>query len=144
MMIEHRLQPSLVRLQRPSHHFDLVETIAVHFDQGQDFTADRRQFLLDPDRVYDGEFDQLCNCSSALFPIAILMGLCQREKMTLKKLASEEKGRAVLQRKVQRGRGNADHRLEERELDLREVVEPIVEQAVQSIEKRGGREIPAE
>ena len=72
------------------------------------------------------------------------MGLCQREKMTLKKLASEEKGRAVLQRKVQRGRGNADHRLEERELDLREVVEPIVEQALQSIEKRGGREIPTE
>ena len=138
MMIEHRLQPSLVRLQRTSHHFDLVETIAVHLDQGQDFTADRRQFLLDPDHVYDGEFDPLCNCSSVLFPIAILMDVCQRKKMTLKKLASEEKGRAVLQWKVQRGRSNAGHRLEERELDLREVVEPIVEQALQSVEERGG------
>ena len=65
------------------------------------------------------------------------MGVCQREKMPLKKLAGKEKGREILQRKVQRGRGNADHRFEERELNLREVVETIVEYTVQPLEERG-------
>ena len=55
--------------------------------------------------------------------------------MTLEKLAGKEKGRGVLQRKVQCRRRDADHRLKERELDLREVVEAIVEQAVQSAEE---------
>ena len=53
MMIEHRLQPSLVGLQRTGHYSNLVNTIAIHLDQGQDFTADRRQFLFDPDHVLD-------------------------------------------------------------------------------------------
>ena len=96
MMIEHRLQPSLVGLQRTGHHSNLVETIAVDLNQGQDFTADRRQLLLDSDHVRDGKFNQFRCCGSVPFTTPILMGVCQREKMTLKKLAGKEKGRAIL------------------------------------------------
>ena len=42
MMLEYRLQPGLVGLQRAGHHTDLVKTITVHLDQGQDLTTDRR------------------------------------------------------------------------------------------------------
>ena len=96
MMIEDRLEPSLVGFQRASHHADLIETVAIHFNQGQDFTADRRQLLFDPDHARDGEFDQLCRCGSLPFPTPILVGVCQREKMALKKLAGKVKSRAVL------------------------------------------------
>src|SRR6185295_5631689 len=96
MMVEHRLEPSLVGLQRASHHSNLVETIAIHFNQGQDFTADRRQLLFDPDHVRDGEFDWLRRRGSLLFPTPIVVGVCDWEKMALKKLAGKEKGRAIL------------------------------------------------
>ena len=117
-MIEHRLEPRLIGLQRSSHHSDLVETIAMHLDQRQDFTADRRQLLLDPNDVRDGKFYSIDCCGSLPFPTLILMALRQWEKMSLEKSTGEEKGWAVLQWKIQGGRGHAGHRLEEQELGL--------------------------
>src|SRR5689334_22774370 len=96
MMIEHRLQPGLIRIQGTGYYTDLVEMIAVHLDQSEDFTADRRQLLFDPYHVGNGKFDQL-RCSSSLpFPTPILMGVSQGEQMTFKKSARKDKGRAIL------------------------------------------------
>ena len=113
MTIEYRLEPSLIGLQRTSHHSDLIETIAVHLGQGQDFTTDRRQFLLNSDHVRHGEFDQFRCCGSVPFPTPILMTVCQRKQMALEKLTGKAKGRAVLQWKIQRGRHNVHDRLKE-------------------------------
>ena len=113
MTIEYRLEPRLIGLQRTSHHSDLIETIAVHLSQGQDFTTDRRQFLLNPDHVCHGKFDQFRCCDSVPFPIPILMTVCQRKKMALEELAGKAKGLTVLQWEIQRGRHNARDRVKE-------------------------------
>ena len=98
MVIEHRLEASLIGLQRAGHHSDLLETIAIHLDQSQDFTTNRRQLLFNPDYVRDGDLHLIDCCG--LFPTPVLMRICQWEKMPFEKFAGKVKGRAVLQRKV--------------------------------------------
>ena len=58
MPIEHRLQFSLIEIERTNNRPDVVEPISMNFDERQNLTAHGSQFLLRPDHARDGQFNR--------------------------------------------------------------------------------------
>ncbi len=57
MAIEDRLETRAVGIEHTGGDADLIETIAVCFDQIEDRAAGSRQFFFCPDHTPHGEFD---------------------------------------------------------------------------------------
>jgi len=67
---------------------DLIETVAVDLNQGQNFTADHRQFLFDPITfLTESSTNSVVVAHSHSGP----RGACQWKEMTFKELAAKKK-----------------------------------------------------